>query len=380
MKAAYVTTYDARDVSNWSGIGRYAGNALQGAGMELTYVGPLAFHEPLEVKVRRLVHTRLLQGSYDSERHPAVAKSYARQVDQRLKKTDAECVLSLSTIPIAFCECRQPIALWADATFAGLMELYPGYRNVSGETVRHGNSLEQAALDRCSAAIYASDWAAQTAIAHYDVDPGKLHVVPFGPNRTHDKSAEAVTQFIQRRPVSPCRLLFLGVDWERKGGPLALEVARTLVQRGLPTELHIAGCDPALDPTPPYVVRHGFIDKTDAAGAAKIDALLSAAHFLLLPSRAECFGLVFLEASSVGVPSLAAEVGGVASAVRNDRNGRLFPLTASAAEYADYVIEIMANNERYRRLAESSYTEYRENLTWDRASARVRNILMSLIV
>jgi glycosyltransferase involved in cell wall biosynthesis len=173
-------------------------------------------------------------------------------------------------------------------------------------------------------------------------------------------------------------LLFLGIDWDRKGGPLALEVAQTLVARGVPTELHIAGCEPPLSAMPAFVVRHGFIDKRDAAGAAKIDELLASAHFLLLPSRAECFGLVFLEASSVGVPSLAAQVGGVPSAVRNDRNGRLFPLDAPASEYGDYIINVMAETGAYERLARSSYAEYREHLTWDRAAAEVRDLLARL--
>jgi glycosyltransferase involved in cell wall biosynthesis len=378
MKTAYVTTYDPRDVTKWSGIGRYAADALEEAGLEIAYIGPLKFQEPFGVKVRRLAHTELLSQSYDPERHPAVAKNYAKQVDQQLKQSQAECVLSLSTIPIAYCQATQPIAFWTDATFAGLTGLYPGYRNQSRETIRNGNSLEQAALDRCSLAIYASEWAAQTAVANYAVDPRKLHVVPFGPNCAEGKDVAEIEEFIQRRPASPCRLLFLGAEWERKGGPLALEVARNLGQRGLPTELHIAGCDPPLDSASPYVVRHGFINKGDPMGAAKIDALLSAAHFLLVPSRAECFGLVFIEASSFGVPSLAAEVGGVPTAVRSGRNGQLFSLAAPASEYADYIMDMMADAEAYRRFARSSYAEYSENLTWTCAATKVRNLLASM--
>jgi glycosyltransferase involved in cell wall biosynthesis len=377
MKAAYVTTYDARDVGNWSGIGRYVGDALSRAGLELTYFGPLDFQEPIHAKLRRVFHTRLLRQAYDPERHRAVAKNYARQVDQRLKGSGADIVFSLSTVPIAFCECDQPIAFWGDATFAGLFDLYPRYRVTSQETIRNGNALEQAALDRCALAIYASDWAAKTALENYTVDPLKVHVVPFGPNRTEKAPAE-VREFIESRPASPCRLLFLGVDWERKGGPLALDVAKDLVRRGIATELHIAGCDPPVGSIPPYVVKHGFIDKRDAAGVAKIDALLAPAHFLLLPSRAECFGLVYLEASSVGVPSLAADVGGVASAVHTDRNGRLFALDAPASEYGDYISQVMADPETYRQLAYSSYEEYRQHLTWDRAATKIRDLLASV--
>ena len=378
MKVGYVTTYDPHDVTNWSGTGVYVSRALTCAGLELNYVGPLKFEEPLRVKLRRLAHTKLLQQSYDPERHSAVAKNYARQVDQKLRASDARCALSLGATPIAFCDSKHPIAVWTDATFAGLVDLYPGYRNASRETLRHGNAVEQVAFDRCSAAVFTSDWAAQSALANYEVDPNKVHVVPFGPNRAAETTPGEVEAFIAQRPAAPCRLLFLGVDWERKGGPLALEVAKNLVQRGVATELHVAGCEPPLGDTPPFVIRHGFINKQSPDGAAEIDRLLAGAHFLLLPSRAECFGLVYVEASSVGVPSLAAEVGGVPTAVRNGRNGQLFALSASAAEYADYIADVMADPERYQRLARSSYAEYSAELTWDGAATKMRGILESM--
>ena len=380
MNVAYVTTYDARDVRNWSGIARHAGDALERAGLRLSYFGPLAFEEPVAVKVHRLITTRLLRQSYDPERHPGVAKRYALQIDERLERSDADCVLSLGTIPIAFSQCSQRIAFWTDATFAGLTQLYPGFQNASRETLRYGNALEQTALDRCAIAIYASEWAARTASENYRVDPAKIRVVPFGPNRAEDKSAAKVQELIERRPNSPCRLLFLGVDWERKGGPLALEIAAELVRRGVATELHIAGCNPRFEVEPSYVVRHGFIDKNEPSGAAKIDGLLGDSHFLLLPTRAECFGLVFLEASSLGVPSLATDVGGVPSAVRNDRNGRLFSFSAPANEYADHIQYLMINSDLYQNLARSSYEEYSQNLTWDRAATSVRGILGSMVL
>lgn len=378
MKTAYVTTYDPRDVTKWSGLGYYAAAALERAGLQLDRVGPLQFQEPLGAKLRRVAYTKLLRQGYDPERHPGVARNYARQVDARVAQSDAQCVLSLGTIPVAHCDCAQPIAFWTDATFAGLIDLYPGYERTSQETIRNGNALEQAALDRCAAAIYASEWAAETARAHYTVDPRKIHVVPFGPNRVERDEADHIDRLIASRPASPCRLLFLGLDWDRKGGPLALAVAQNLIDRGVPTELHIAGCDPPARVTLPHVVQHGLIDKRSESGAARIDALLSAAHFLLLPSRAECFGLVFLEASSMGVPSLAANVGGVPSAVRSGRNGQLFPLEAAASDYADYVVATMADAEAYRRLARSSYAEYREHLTWNRAATEVRAMLAAI--
>ncbi len=57
-----------------------------------------------------------------------------------------------------------------------------------------------------------------------------------------------------------CKLLFIGVDWERKGGDVALKVVELLNNMGVQTELHIVGCDPE-GSMPTFVVRHGFIPK-----------------------------------------------------------------------------------------------------------------------
>jgi glycosyltransferase involved in cell wall biosynthesis len=48
--------------------------------------------------------------------------------------------------------------------------------------------------------------------------------------------------------------------------------------------------------------------------------------------------VVFAEASSFGVPSLATNVGGIPSAVKDGLNGKTFPPDADAEDYCDYVL------------------------------------------
>lgn len=74
--------------------------------------------------------------------------------------------------------------------------------------------------------------------------------------------------------------------------------------------------------------------------------------------RAECFGLVFAEANSFGVPALARAVGGIPTAIHNDVNGFAFERDANLDEYVSYIAGLMANPTRYRELAFSSFNEY----------------------
>ncbi|MBK7121948.1 MAG: hypothetical protein IPH68_03555 [Chitinophagaceae bacterium] len=42
------------------------------------------------------------------------------------------------------------------------------------------------------------------------------------------------------------RLLFLGVEWERKGGQIALDTFYALQNNGMQVQLKIIGCQPPL--------------------------------------------------------------------------------------------------------------------------------------
>ncbi|WP_270350498.1 glycosyltransferase [Ligilactobacillus salivarius] len=55
---------------------------------------------------------------------------------------------------------------------------------------------------------------------------------------------------------------------------------------------------------------------------------------MLLPTRAECAGIVFNEASAFGVPSLSVDTGGVADYVKNNINGYRMPLSANGEDFA----------------------------------------------
>jgi glycosyltransferase involved in cell wall biosynthesis len=98
-----------------------------------------------------------------------------------------------------------------------------------------------------------------------------------------------------------------------------------------------------------------------------------------MPSKAESFGHVFCEASSFGVPSLATNVGGIPTAVRNDVNGRTFSKDAGFEEYCAYISNLFSNYSQYKNLALSSFNEYEVRLNWSVAGRTVKKLLSELI-
>jgi hypothetical protein len=114
---------------------------------------------------------------------------------------------------------------WADATFASLINHYSIYRRLCRESVRSGHRIERSALQRCALTLFASEWAAQSAIADYGVEASKVKVAPFGAILNDPPSTAAARHSAAQRTMSGCRLISVGVDWERKGMPRAVALA-----------------------------------------------------------------------------------------------------------------------------------------------------------
>ncbi len=372
MKVAYVTTYDASNPNSWSGLGHYIAKSLQRQGVEVTYIGPLEDRGGALLGARRAA-VRVLGGKRIlRERDAHVARGYAMQVEERLRELDVDWILSPGSIPIAELSVATPIAFWTDATFAQMVDFYPEFSRLAGATVKAGNMLEQHALRRASLAIYSSEWAARSAMNDYGADPAKVRVVPFGANMPAEYDPAEIEKIIGQRGRDVCRLLFVGVDWERKGGDVALEITARLHDAGVRAELTIVGAKPKIPPSMRDIARsEGFIPKDTTYGRITMERLFAESHFLLLPTRAECTPIVIAEASSFGVPSLASDVGGIAGVIREGVNGFMFPLESIVDDAATRIVELWGDRERYDALCRSALEESRARLNWDVAGREI---------
>ncbi|HEY9692531.1 MAG TPA: glycosyltransferase family 4 protein [Oculatellaceae cyanobacterium] len=378
MKVAYITTDDAQNIKNWSGSTFYIGQALRNQLIDIEYIGSLPPLQNFLTRAKGSLYRRLLKQVYQCDRDPLTVKHYAKAVEKCLEEfKNIDCIFSQSTVPIAGLKTEKPIFFWTDATFAGMVDYYPNFKNLCWETLKQGSQLEQMALNQAKFAIYSSDWAAKSAIDNYQVDPAKVKVVSFGANLNKEKTLDEIKQLIAAKPTDVCKLLFMGVDWNQKGGSIALNVAEELNKGGLKTELTIVGCyPPDLEAIPNFVKCKGFISKATQEGREEIEKVFSENHFLILPTRAEAYGLVFCEANSFGLPNIATKTGGVPTIVKDGVNGQLFNLDDSISAYVNYINEIFVNYSEYVELALSSFNEYKTRLNWEVAGKKVKNIIL----
>ena len=325
IDAIYISIDDPQDLRSWSGTTSFMGRALAAAGFNLSYIGPLRTPSPLWYRLKgRLL--RMRGWDYLLFAEPRVLKSYARQAAQQLRSDRGRVLLSCGKPALTYLETRLPLLFFDDGSVPGIMNLYPGHTHYHPRVKANAYEMERRILEKCLYACYMSEWAAEEALATYGRQfETKIRVVPIGANMEVTPTAAEVEKAIQSRPGNRCHLLFVGVDWDRKGGSIALAVTQELHRRGVDVRLEVVGCVPPV-PVPGFVKVHGFVSKQSVEGVKLIESLYRECHFLLLPSQAEAYGIAFVEANAHGVPALGCRVGGVPTIVRDGENGWLFPL------------------------------------------------------
>lgn len=377
MKVSYISYYNPHDIHEWSGSGYYIAKAIKDQNNEMEYIYDFDIKMGITNYYRRLIN-KIMGREYQMRRSPYVIEQYARQIEKKIS-TDSDVIFSPGSVDIALVKSKVPKVFMTDATFAGMLGFYPTYSRLSPTTIKYGHQLEQAAIDSSNLCIYSSQWAAQSAIDYYKADPGKVKVVPFGANIESDRTLQSVKTLVNQKPQSECHLLFIGVHWIRKGGKIALNIAQTLNKMGLKTTLHLVGIDniPGKE-LPDFAINHGFISKSTPEGSKKLNDLFSQCHFLLVPTQAEAYGLVFCEANSFGLPAIATQTGGVTTIIKDDINGKTFSLDAKPEKYARYIASYFDDFKTYKDLAVSSFNEYETRLNWDVAGKEITRLIKSL--
>jgi glycosyltransferase involved in cell wall biosynthesis len=309
--------------------------------------------------------------------HIAVARRFAGVATREMARRAFDVVVAPTSITeIAFLETDLPIVLLEDATFALLHNYYHLYAHIPRRAVRQLDAATRTAINKASLLVYSSAWAGRSAIEDYGADPHKVHVVPMGANLAHPPGKEVVQQ---RKNTDRCRLLLVGVDWQRKGGQIAFETLLKLEELGLDAELTICGC------VPPDSISHQrmrvipFLDKHDEHQRRELEQLYLTSDFLLLPTRSEAYGIVFCEAAAFGLPAITTATGGVAEVVRDGENGYALPLSAGGAEYALLIAQIHRDDRRYFELVRSSRAAYDARLNWESWGVTMSRLLAGML-
>jgi glycosyltransferase involved in cell wall biosynthesis len=211
----------------------------------------------------------------------------------------------------------------------------------------------------------------------YGVSKDKLHSIPLGASWTPGIDAKELSAIVEARPDDRLDLLYVGKDWERKGGPLAIQIAQGLKANGVPNvRLHIAGCRPEIPEDAKEIVQvYGFLNPKNPEDAAVLKNLFLRSHFMVVPTRAECFGLVFAEAQAFALPPVSRKVQAVPSIVSDGETGILEEADAPASAYVERILTQIRDRTRYRQMARSARARFESSLSWDQFAERTVRVI-----
>ena len=140
-------------------------------------------------------------------------------------------------------------------------------------------------------------------------------------------------------------------------------------------ELHIYGEGAERATLQATIDRVGLAPRVRLHGAiARADAALAAIDLLALPSMAEGFGLVLIEAMAAGVPVVATDVPGIRDVVLHDQTGVLVPV-ASPKALAGAIAALLSDPQRRATLAAAALTDVRRRFSWETVLPMYRDLL-----
>lgn len=255
-----------------------------------------------------------------------------------------------------------------DATPAFLREAY------GWQVPAQSDQLEAQLAARADLMVYSSDQIAARAARDLNHPGLAVETVPFGVNFDH------LPETCPQKPsLERLNLLFVGVDWERKGGDIALETLAQLRAAGRDATLTIVGRCPEAHRNTPGVHYAGFLNKNRARDVARLTKLYRAAHLLLLPSRADCSPMVVAEALAHGTPVIATDTGGIASLLGGQGTGRLLPQFAPPKIWAETVRALTKDRDAYTLMSDTGFDRARTRLSWENWAGQIETLARNAV-
>ena len=189
---------------------------------------------------------------------------------------------------------------------------------------------------RCSGFVAWSNWTKQSFVEDYGCPEESVAVIPPGV----DLDNFAIGDRNHELP----RILFVGGDFKRKGGDLLLEVFRSRL-RG---RAELVLVTPADVPEEPGVTVHRNLSSTSPL----LGELYRTSDLFVLPTRADCYALVCMEALAAGLPLVTTRVGGLPDMVREGETGHLMDID-DAGRLGDALESLVTNPSRRAQMSET---------------------------
>ena len=186
----------------------------------------------------------------------------------------------------------------------------------------------------------------------YGLDPSRVVVVGAGPN----------CYLGSQRISDRCRrLLFVGTQWELKGGPDLLAAFGRINKHHPELKLLLVGSQPS----------HALPEGVTALGRVphdKMDSIYSRADAVVIPAHMEAFGISLVEALIKGLPCIGTTIGNQPWIIRDA--GRCVE-SGNVTAIENAIIELLGDYASFASRARTRGSMLSRTMTWERVAGRI---------
>jgi glycosyltransferase involved in cell wall biosynthesis len=218
------------------------------------------------------------------------------------------------------------------------------------------------------------------AIMARGIDDEKLHVIGAG-LRPEEILGGKGSRFRERYQIPGKIVLQISTQTHDKGSPHVIEAMKLLWQGGIDATLVLIGqvmsdFDAYFLRQPPWVYEHVIVlDHVDEE--TKKDAL-EACTLFVMPSKAESFGIVYLEAWLYRKPVVGAFAGALQEMIQDGKDGFLVPF-ADIHMLSEYIRLLLTYPSLADAMGENGYRRVVNQYSWQGSCSRMQLLCTEIL-
>jgi glycosyltransferase involved in cell wall biosynthesis len=254
-----------------------------------------------------------------------------------------------------------------DGNLAELLRSPYAPKGLSDKVIDGAMAYERAAHHSCAKIFTMSEHIRQSFITDFGMPADR--VVAIGGGINFDSMPEPVSD----KRYDSREVLFIGIDFPRKGGWELLKAWRGVMARFPQARLHLVGPKELVIPPELQagVEYHGFLSKFKPDDQAKLNDLFRRSCLFVMPSLYEPFGIAPLEAMVYQIPCIVTNRWALKEMVTPGQTGDLVEC-GSADDLEAKLTSLLADPEGLRRMGETGRKMALEKYTWEKVIDRLR--------
>lgn len=291
-----------------------------------------------------------------------------KQVLQGMGSCAADVIFFNTQVPAALVgrAIRRPYVLATDITpvqYDGMAEVYDHRIDRLPLAAFYKHRVNVLLMRGAARLLPWSNWTGDSLVDDYDVDRRRIEALHPGVDLTFWRPDPA------EHASDKMRILFVGGDFDRKGGAMLLEAFQALSS---------TKCELVLVTKSEIAARPGVeVHRNVQPNTPELLALYQSSDVFVLPSRAEALGISAVEASAAGLPVIATPVGGLSEVVVDEHTGYLVS-AGDVAALIERLRQMVGNPSLRLRLGHAARRRAERLFDNRRYAARVAEVLTEI--